>query len=147
LDTAHARRHETILLVDDESMLRNLGRAILQSYGYRVLLAEDGLQALDTYRAQNGQIDLIILDLTMPRLSGQDAFRQLLEIDPKVRVLFASGYSAEQVSELESDRVLGFIGKPYRPEDLANKVRTALDAGGVASGNPNSSNGCRHGEP
>jgi DNA-binding NarL/FixJ family response regulator len=64
----------------------------------------------------------------MPRLSGGAAFRHLVEINPDVRVIFASGYSAEQVDELHDPRVLGFIGKPFRPEDLANKVRAALDA-------------------
>jgi CheY-like chemotaxis protein len=96
-----------------------------------VLLAEDGLQAVEMYRNNPGKIDLVILDLTMPRLSGRDAFRQLLEIDQGVRVLFASGYSADYLSSSESDGVLGFIGKPYRPEELAQGVRTALDKQGV----------------
>jgi PAS domain S-box-containing protein len=126
---------ETILLVDDEPMIRNLGRTILQGYGYRVLLAQDGLEALDIYRAQAGRIDLIVLDLTMPRLSGQDAFRRLLEVDPNVRVLFASGYSAEQIINLGSDRILGFIGKPYRPEELAYQVRAALGSAKSLAGN------------
>jgi PAS domain S-box-containing protein len=142
---SHGR--ETVLLVDDESMIRNLGRAILQSYGYRVLLAEDGVQALDMYRAQKGQIDLVVLDLTMPRLSGQHAFRRLLEVDPKVRVLFASGYSAEQINDLKSDRILGFIGKPYRPEDLAHMVRTALDAAKAMAAKLAHRNGDPNAEP
>jgi PAS domain S-box-containing protein len=119
--------HETILLVDDEAMIRNLGRTILQGYGYYVLLAEDGVQAVETYRRAKGRIDLVILDLTMPRLSGRDAFRQLLQLDPGVRVLFASGYSAEHVTEEERERIQGFVGKPYRPEDLALTVRSTLD--------------------
>ena len=122
--------HETILLVDDEPMIRNLGRAILERYGYQVLLAEDGQQAVDIYRHGPESIDLVILDLTMPRLSGHDAFRQLLQLDPDVRVLFASGYSAEHVSEADHERLLGFVGKPYQPQDLARTVRSALDRAG-----------------
>ena len=87
-----------ILLVDDEAMIRNLGRTILQRYGYHVLLAEDGQEALEIYRREQSSIDLVILDLTMPRLSGRDTLRQLLQIDPDVRVLFSSGYSAEQIT-------------------------------------------------
>jgi PAS domain S-box-containing protein len=121
------RGAETILLVDDEPLIRNLGRTILESYGYAVLLAEDGQDALEIYAQQGEAIDLVILDLTMPRLSGRDAFRQLLQIDPNVRVLFASGYAAEQVADAGSDRVLGFVGKPYPPQELAQCVRTALD--------------------
>jgi two-component system, cell cycle sensor histidine kinase and response regulator CckA len=126
--------HETILLADDEPMIRNLGRTILQSYGYRVLLAEDGEDAVQVFRANRDQIDLVILDLTMPRLSGRDAFQQLLKIDPGVRVLLASGYSSEHAIDLESDRVRGFIGKPYRPDDLGRIVRQALDKDPVGRG-------------
>lgn len=118
---------ETILLVDDEPMIRNLGNTILQRYGYRVLLAEDGLDALEIYRREKQHIDLVILDLTMPRLSGRDALHQLLQIDPDVHVLFASGYSSEHVTETEKEGVLGFINKPYRPQELAGTVRAVLD--------------------
>jgi PAS domain S-box-containing protein len=121
------RGHETILLVDDEAMIRNLGKTILQGYGYRVHLAEDGLEGVELYRRELGRIDLVILDLTMPRLSGQDAFRRLLQIDPSVRVLFASGYSAEHIDGPIGERALGFVGKPYCPADLAQAVRTVLD--------------------
>jgi PAS domain S-box-containing protein len=119
--------HETILLADDEPMIRNLGRTILEQLGYQVLLAVDGQEAVDIYAREKERIDLVILDLTMPRLSGHDALRRMLTLDPKVCVLFASGYSAEQISEADKDSILGFIGKPYRPNDLAVSVRAALD--------------------
>jgi CheY-like chemotaxis protein len=118
---------ETILLADDEPLLRTLGRAVLKGYGYEVLLAEDGLEAVEVYRREGRRIDLVILDLTMPRLSGRDTFRRLLDIDPQVRVLFSSGYSAEYVSTDDYERSLGFVAKPYRPEVLAEMVRAALD--------------------
>jgi PAS domain S-box-containing protein len=118
---------ETILLVDDEIMLRSLGAAILQGYGYRVLVAEDGLEAVEAYRTRTGPIDLVVLDLTMPRLSGRDAYRQLLDIDPEVRVMFTSGYSADSLPDIDIENILGFLPKPYRPEDLATAIRNALD--------------------
>jgi CheY-like chemotaxis protein len=118
---------ETILLADDELMIRSLGQAILQRYGYRVLLAEDGQAAVEIYQREQSKVDLVILDLTMPRLSGHDAFRQLLQLNPEIRVLFASGYSAEHVSDVENDRIVGFVSKPYRPDELAQVVRSALD--------------------
>jgi PAS domain S-box-containing protein len=118
---------ETILLVDDEAMIRNLGRMILERYGYRVLLAEDGVEALNLYRGKPEEISLVVLDLTMPHLSGREVLQKLLEIDPNVRVLLASGYSAEHAIDFESDRIVGFVGKPYRPDDLARHVRSALD--------------------
>jgi PAS domain S-box-containing protein len=119
--------HETILLVDDEAMIRNLGRTILQGHGYQVLLAEDGQEAVETYRREKGRIDLVVMDLMMPRLSGPDALRQLLRMDPEVRVILASGYAAEHVTGPEGNRVLGFLAKPYSPEQLAQAVRAALD--------------------
>jgi len=119
--------NETILLVDDEASLRNLGRAILERYGYEVILAENGLQAVDTYRRGDKRIDLIVLDLTMPCLSGADTLRQLIQMDPNVRVVLASGYSPEQILPSEGGQVLGFIGKPFSADELAHKVRLALD--------------------
>jgi PAS domain S-box-containing protein len=119
--------HETILLVDDEPLVRNLGHTILEDLGYRVLLGNDGQDALDIYLRERQRIDLIILDLTMPRLSGRDTLRRLLEINSEVRVLFASGYTAEHITEEDHKQVFGFVNKPYRPEDLALAVRTALD--------------------
>jgi two-component system, cell cycle sensor histidine kinase and response regulator CckA len=118
---------ETILLVDDEAVIRNLGRTILQRYGYKLLLAEDGQEALEVYRHNQGGIDLVILDLTMPRLSGRDTLRELQKMDPNVRVLFSSGYSAEYINDSGKDEVLGFVNKPYRPQDLALTVRRVLD--------------------
>src|SRR5262249_14246511 len=106
---------ETILLVDDEAVIRNLGRTILQRYGYKLLLAQDGQEALDVFRQHPAQIDLVILDLTMPRLSGRDTLRQLLQLDPNVRVLFSSGYSAEHITDLAQEVLLCSLPHPYPP--------------------------------
>ncbi|MBL8793465.1 MAG: PAS domain S-box protein [Planctomycetia bacterium] len=119
--------HETILLADDEPMIRKLGKTILERYGYRVLLAEDGLEAVQLYERERERIGLVLLDLTMPRLSGHDALQHLLQLDPLVRVVFASGYSAEHLDQAYHKRVMGFINKPFRPEQLAQVVREVLD--------------------
>lgn len=126
---------ETILLADDEAVLRNLGRAVLERFGYRVLLAEDGQEAVKLYRRERARIHLVILDQTMPRLSGRDALRQIRAINPDVRVLIASGYSMEQVQSPE-DGDVGFIGKPYRPQQLAAAVRNALDRPSLETASP-----------
>ncbi len=119
--------HETVLLVDDEEMIRVIASSVLTRYGYRVLQAGDGEEALDVYQRADVPIDLVILDLTMPRLSGHETLRRLLQIDPKARVLFASGYSEEMLNPEEQEMALGFLSKPYRPEELALAVRKALD--------------------
>ena len=113
-------------------MIRTLGRTILERYGYRVLLAEDGLEAVQMYEQEKGKIGLVVLDLTMPRLSGHDALQHLLQIDPKVRVLLASGYSAEHLDQGYHEHVMGFIRKPFRPDQLAQIVREALDNNGTS---------------
>ncbi len=127
LHTAPQPGSETVLLVDDEAMIRNLGRTTLERYGYHVLVAEDGLEALEVYRINKDRINLIVLDLTMPRMSGKDVVEKLVEIKSDIRILLASGYSAEQVIDGYGDRIVGFIGKPFRPDDLARQVRAALD--------------------
>src|SRR5260370_28853708 len=108
-------------------MLRNLGRRILQQHGYQVLLAEDGRQAVDIYRQQQQLIQLVILDLSMPQLSGREAIQQLRQINPNVRVVLASGYFSEDMTEYGQEGVLNFIGKPYHEQELVNTVRATLD--------------------
>lgn len=116
----------TILVADDEEMIRNLATLTLQGRGHRVLQAADGQQAVDIYSAEKDNIDLVLLDLTMPILSGHEAFRHLLKLNPRVRVLFASGYAAEQLTDLEKELMAGFVKKPYRPNELLGAVEEAL---------------------
>jgi CheY-like chemotaxis protein len=115
-----------ILLVDDEPMIRTLANAVLSAAGYTVTEAEDGLDAVEIYRERSGDFDLVILDLTMPRMSGRDAFRVLQGINPQVVVLFSSGYSAEDVTDLQN--AAGMLSKPYRPDALLSAVRNALQS-------------------
>jgi PAS domain S-box-containing protein len=132
LPSSEAQGKETILLVDDEPLIRNLGKLTLEQYGYRVLVAEDGQRGVDVYRANPGAIAAVVLDLTMPNMTGQEALRELLKIDPNVKVLFASGYSADSFDSVDSPGVRGFLQKPYRPEDLAQAVRQAIS--GIRNG-------------
>jgi PAS domain S-box-containing protein len=119
--------HETVLVADDEPLVRGLAQATLTQFGYTVLLAEDGVAAVESYRQHAGKISLVVLDMTMPRLSGRDTFLQLRQLDPAVRVIFSSGYSADSLSSDEAAGASGFVSKPYRPRDLARAVREALD--------------------
>jgi two-component system, cell cycle sensor histidine kinase and response regulator CckA len=125
---------ETILFVDDEGILRDLGRTILQRHGYQVLVAADGVQALEIFRQERSRIDLIILDLTMPRLSGRDTFRQIRALDAQIPILFASGYSSQRLSPEETGQISGFVAKPYRPRELTTLVREVLDQKGSSTG-------------
>ncbi len=127
-----ARPPRTVLLVDDEVMIRDLARTVLETNGFRVLEACDGEQAIDVFRTAAETIDLVLLDLTMPRMSGQDTFRALVDLDPSARVLFSSGYSADSLAG--TDGSLGLLPKPYRPTELLAAVSAAVNGQPVAAG-------------
>ena len=119
---------ETILLVDDEEMIRNLGQTTLEGYGYTVFLAADGREALNIYLKQRERIHLIILDFSMPYLSGPEVLVQLHALVPDAKVILSSGYNENSRGEsLERLGAAGFVAKPYRPVDLGRTVRKVLD--------------------
>jgi CheY-like chemotaxis protein len=113
-----------VLLVDDEELIRELGRTILERAGYAVLTADDGEEAVDVFLRERDRVGLVILDVTMPRMSGRDAFRELMRIDPEARILFSTGYSADDITEIDGS--LGLLSKPYRPHELLSAVRDAF---------------------
>lgn len=120
---------ETILLVDDEEAILDIAKDILESHGYSSILADSGEQALDIYREEGARIDLVVLDLGMPGMGGRKCLERLLDINPNVRTIIASGYFTDgQESEILEYGAKGFIGKPYRLEDLLKNVRQVLDA-------------------
>jgi two-component system cell cycle sensor histidine kinase/response regulator CckA len=119
---------ETILLVDDEEGLRALGRRVLEDCGYAVLTAENGVQALEVYQAQRGEIALVVLDVIMPQMGGQKCLRRLRELDAQVKVLISTGYTADSTAQaLVAEGALGVVEKPFRIRDFAVAVRAAID--------------------
>jgi DNA-binding response OmpR family regulator len=119
---------ETILLVDDEESLCDIGSQILTRAGYTVLTATNGRDAIDLYRNQRGDISLVILDLIMPEMGGKECFQELAKIDSKVKVILSSGFLSDRTSE--ETRVFGFRGlveKPYNMRELLGMVREVLD--------------------
>lgn len=119
---------ETILVVDDEEPLCNLLRDVLTRRGYRVLVATDGDEALRVYQEHAGRIDLVILDMTMPGLSGTETFDALRALDPRARILLTSGYTEERAArEAVARGAKGFLQKPFLVSELAARVREALE--------------------
>ncbi|RME19135.1 MAG: PAS domain S-box protein [Deltaproteobacteria bacterium] len=117
----------TVLVVDDEEMVRTVAREILERAGARVILASSGRQCLELYSQQKGGIDLVLLDTTMPGLSGEETFRKLRELDPDVRVVLSSGYNAQEVTSRFAGKPLsGFLQKPYRARDLLDVAASVL---------------------
>jgi PAS domain S-box-containing protein len=119
---------ETVLVADDEAAVRQLAQAALESAGYRVLVAADGAEALEAFRLAAGRVELVVLDATMPRLSGRQVFDAIRRIDPDVKVLFASGYHFGTGPGATPERAPGtrMLNKPYTPSQLAAAVGALL---------------------
>jgi PAS domain S-box-containing protein len=127
-EAASARGHETILVVDDEPGLRALAKTGLRQRGFDVLAVESGEQALDILKKNEPPVDLVVLDLTMPGLSGEKVLRAIRGFRPNLPVLISSGYATVQSqSSWVAAGAMGFIAKPYRIHDLASKLREVLD--------------------
>jgi len=124
-------RGELILAVDDEEDIRSFIRDMLQSHNYRVLSAANGAQALEIYAARGHEIALVILDMVMPGLGGEDTFLRMKAINPEVKALLSTGYSQDgPAGEIIGKGVRGFIQKPYDFSRLLIMLRRVLDGPG-----------------
>jgi two-component system cell cycle sensor histidine kinase/response regulator CckA len=121
-------QNETILLVEDEEMLRNLARIVLRKQGYNVLDAAHGGEALSICQNHEGPIDLLVTDVVMPVLGGRELVDRIVLLRPEIKVLYVSGYTEDAVvrNGIYSDKVQ-FLHKPFAPAALADKVREVLD--------------------
>jgi len=117
----------TVLLVDDEEMVRRAAQRIIEKQGFKVLVACDGVEAMEVYSENADEITCVILDLTMPRMNGEDAFRKLRDIRSDVKVIMSSGFNEQEISKrFAGEDVTGFIQKPYRIAQLRDKLREVL---------------------
>jgi two-component system cell cycle sensor histidine kinase/response regulator CckA len=121
------RGTETILLIDDEQMVMEVNQELLESIGYKVYVAGSGQEGIAVYMEKRDKIDLVILDMIMPGISGSETFDRLREINPNIKVLLSSGYSLNGEAKHIMDRGCnGFLQKPFRLEELSGKVREML---------------------
>jgi PAS domain S-box-containing protein len=121
------RGEGTVLIADDEETVRVIAARMLETLGFRVQLAANGEEAIERFRADPGSFRLVLLDLTMPRLGGEDVFRELRQVRPDVRVLLMSGYTEQEVTTRFAGKGLaGFLQKPFQLPALLAKVRQAL---------------------
>jgi CheY-like chemotaxis protein len=120
---------ETILLVDDEKVIIDVARDMLEFLGYQVIVALSGREAIDIYAQKKDQIDLVIQDMVMPVIDGAAVFAALKQMNPYVKVILASGYVYnEKISTVMEQGCRAFMPKPFRLEDLSYKVRKVLDS-------------------
>jgi len=124
----HLYGGETILLVDDETTILDIGVNILEQFGYSTLTARSGEEAVELYRTRGKEIGLVILDLGMPGMGGEQCLQEILKINPEAKVVIASGYAASQtVKYLMEAGASGYVSKPYRLENMLKKIRELID--------------------
>jgi CheY-like chemotaxis protein len=120
---------ELIMIVDDEDFVTLLAQRVLTDEGYRVVTAKDGFQALDIYKKLEKEIQLVILDFTMPIMDGSEVFSELRMINPQVPVVLSSGFTEQdKLKWMLAKGLRGFIPKPYTQQKLLLQVRSTLDA-------------------
>ncbi len=118
----------TVLVIDDEMVMREIAKLMLEQCGYNVILADNGATGLELYKQHKADIDLIVLDMVMPVMSGIDAFYELKAVDPEVKILLVSGFKQDaRVKKLIEEGVNGFIQKPYTMEKLSKHISEILD--------------------
>jgi len=120
----------TVLLVEDEDAVRDIGKRLLEQAGFAVVAAADGCEAVDYYREHCDEVSCVLLDLTMPRMGGEETFQELRRIREDVRVVLSSGFSEQEaVGRFAEGGICGFVQKPYRFEKLVAEVEAAARAG------------------
>ena len=123
-----------VLLADDEEDVRGVVHAMLETLGYEVIEARDGVEAVEIFRRRAAEIDLVILDLAMPRMTGEAALGQMRRIAPAVPAILVSGYDESgRIREIVAAGFGGFLQKPFRRQDLGKKVRELLGVSGSSA--------------
>ena len=119
---------ETILILEDEEMLQELLKTMLEINGYRVVTASDGEEGIEVYRKNQKEIAVVLSDLGLPKLGGFEAFLKMKEINPAIKTVIASGYfePAQKVDMLKAD-IKDFVQKPYKPSEVLKILREVLD--------------------
>ncbi len=123
-----AMQSETVLVIDDEDIVRSIAEGVLSRCGLKVLTANGGVEGMDVFRRKQSEISIVLLDLTMPDMSGEEVLRELQAIRPDVKVLLSSGYSELEIkARFSGKRLAGFVQKPYTAAALKEKVLLTLN--------------------
>ena len=117
----------TVLVVDDEALLRRAAKQIIEHFGYDAVEAEDGRAAIAIFRERARDIDVVLLDMTMPGLTGEETFQELLRIQPDARIVLSSGFNEmEATRRFGVGQLAGFLQKPYTAEQLAQMLSRVI---------------------
>lgn len=125
----HATSDATVMLVDDEEVIRDMTKEMLKDAGYGVHICNGGAEAISYFQKNAAEIDLVILDLIMPGMGGREVYSKLREVDPGVAVLLSSGHSINgEAQEILNEGVRGFIQKPFRYREIIKAIEDTLDS-------------------
>ena len=128
VEPAIIKGSETILLVDDEELILEVGQALLETLGYQVIVAKGGEQAVECMKKKGKEVDLVLLDMIMPGMDGSATFDRLRELNPSILVILSSGYSIEgQATQIIQRGCNGFLQKPFNMSELSQKIRSVID--------------------
>ena len=120
---------ETILFVEDEEMLQNIMADVLRGKGYTVLLAKDGIEAVELFMRHQRDIAVVLSDLGLPKLGGWEAYVTMREINPRLKVILASGYIEPSLkTEMASEGAKTFVQKPYEPKEVLARLRDVIES-------------------
>jgi two-component system cell cycle sensor histidine kinase/response regulator CckA len=118
-----------VLIIDDQEAVITVGKAILHTLGYTVIMAKNGQEAVEIFESNKEKVDFVILDMIMPGMSGGETYDAIKKINPDIKVILSSGYSLEgQATKILERGCNGFIQKPFNVSDLSRKIREVLDA-------------------
>jgi len=118
----------TVLLVDDEEIILEVGQELLEAMGYRVLTAKNGKGAIEVYKKNRDKIDIVFLDMVMPNMGGGEVYDRMKEMNPDIKVLLSSGFSIDsKATQILERGCNGFIQKPFNMKELSRKIREILD--------------------
>ena len=122
----------TVLLVEDEKIMLDLLEKVLRQHGYQIFTATDGEKALEIYRRHKQEIDIVVLDIGLPRIAGQDVLLQMKQQNPDVKFVVASGYiEPELKSHIDQAGIQHFIHKPYSPDEILQTLQSLMEEGKI----------------
>jgi len=117
-----------ILVIDDEEIVRNITKSLLSNAGFKVITARDGLEGLDLIKKHADEVNAVLLDLTMPRMSGEEVFHELRRIRPDIPIILISGYNVMDAEKrFPAESLAGFIQKPFKPGELLDKITKVME--------------------
>lgn len=127
LSKTDGREKTVIMVIDDEDIIRNMVHDYLTSQGYEVLLASDGSKALEKFQQAGGEVDLVLLDMILPEISGLEVFKRFRQINPQIKAILTSGYSSDTPENDSGETCFTFLQKPFRITELLEKIKGMLD--------------------